>query len=305
MRALVHDPEAPAGLRHTETADPKPAPHQVLVEVAAVSLNSGEVRHLAQMRQPGEVPGWDAAGTVVRAADEGSGPALGTRVVTFGWDGAWAQLRAVDVSELAVVPDEVDLGAASSLPVAAVTALRAVRKLGPLLGTRVLVTGASGGVGRFAVQLAARGGAQVIAAVGSAERGAGLLDLGADQVVVDLADVDAPVRAVLDNVGGELLTAAYDLVEPDGTVVAIGSSSGDTVTLNLEAARNRGGGMSIIPIFRGDDSAADLAYLVGLLQAGALDPQIGWRGSWDDVHSATEALLSRTVAGKAVLDIGR
>lgn len=78
------------------------------------------------------------------------------------------------LGELAVLPDAVDTGTAAALPVAGVTALRALRGLGPLLGRRVLITGASGGVGRFAVQLAARAGAHVIAAVGSAARGAGL-----------------------------------------------------------------------------------------------------------------------------------
>jgi NADPH2:quinone reductase len=303
MRALVYTPDAPAGLRQAEVPEPATAPDEVLVAVASISLNSGEVRHLSQMRQPGEIPGWDAAGTVLRAAADGSGPAVGSRVVTFGWDGAWAQRRAASVSELAVVPDEVDLGAASALPVAAVTALRAVRRLGPLLGKRVLVTGASGGVGRFAVQLAALGGAEVIAAVGSPQRGEGLSELGAAEVVVGLDDVDPPLGAILDNVGGELLATAYGLLEPDGTAIAIGSPSGNSVTLDLEAARRRGGGTALIALSRGGDSAEDLSYLVGLLAVGRLDPQIGWRGSWDDVYAATEALLSRKVAGKAVLDL--
>ena len=100
-------------------------------------------------------------------------------MVTLGWSGAWAELRAVDTGELAVLPDGVEHGAAATLPVAGVTALRALRRTGPALGRRVLITGASGGVRRFAVQLAARAGAHVIAAVGRPERGAGLAELGA------------------------------------------------------------------------------------------------------------------------------
>ena len=97
---------------------------------------------------------------------------VGARVVTFGWAAGWAELRAVDTGELAVLPDGVDHDAAAALPVAGVTALRALRRLGPVLGRRVLITGASGGVGRFAVQLAARAGAHVVAAAGrSAARG--------------------------------------------------------------------------------------------------------------------------------------
>ncbi|WP_433237873.1 hypothetical protein ACQPYK_29760 [Streptosporangium sp. CA-135522] len=70
---------------------------------------------------------------------------MGSRVVTFGWSGAWARLRAVDTENLAVVPESVDLGAASALPVAGVSALQAVRRLGSVLGRRALVTGASAG----------------------------------------------------------------------------------------------------------------------------------------------------------------
>ena len=184
MRALLFDPTAPRGLRFKEVAPVNPAPSQALVEVHAIFLNFGELAFLPRNRQPGEVPGWDAAGVVVRAAADGSGPQEGGRVSTFGSSGAWAEMRAVDTRELAVIPNEVECGAASAIPVAGVTALRALRALGPLLGRRVLVTGASGGVGRFAVQLAHRAGAHVIACVGTAQRGQGLLDIGAAEVVV-------------------------------------------------------------------------------------------------------------------------
>jgi NADPH:quinone reductase-like Zn-dependent oxidoreductase len=93
--------------------------------------------------------------------------------VAFNWSDGWAQRRAASTDNIAVLPDSVEFHAAAALPVAGVTALQALRALGPVVGRRVLITGASGGVGRFAVQLAARAGAHVIAAVGSAARGAG------------------------------------------------------------------------------------------------------------------------------------
>jgi threonine dehydrogenase-like Zn-dependent dehydrogenase len=92
--------------------------------------------------------------------------------------------------------------------------LRALRAAGPLLGRRVLITGASGGVGRFAVQLAARAGARVIASVGSPARGQGLAERGADEVVVGLDSLDQPVGVVLDSVGGPQLVAARRLLAP-------------------------------------------------------------------------------------------
>ncbi|WP_026218956.1 zinc-binding dehydrogenase [Embleya scabrispora] len=89
------------------------------------------------------------------------------------------------------------------------------------VGRRVLITGAAGGVGRMAVQLAARAGARVIASVGTPERGAGLVELGAAEVVVGLDGVDEPLDVVLDNVGGPQLVAVWRLLAPGGTCRAL------------------------------------------------------------------------------------
>ncbi|MEV4753703.1 zinc-binding dehydrogenase [Micromonospora sp. NPDC049559] len=309
MRALVHDPDVPGRLAFAEVAEPRPRAAEALIEVRAASLNFAELA-FADRARPGGVPGLDAAGTVVAAADDGSGPAEGTRVVGFGWGGgAWAERRAVHTGELAVVPDCVELGAASALPAAGVTALRALRRLGPVLGRRVLVTGASGGVGRFAVQLAALAGAHVVASVGGPERGEGLREIGASEVVVGLADVTAPVSGVLENVGGRSLAEAFGLVEPGGRVLSVGMASREPTTIDFERERLRGGDRSIEPFvvghpIHGERFGADLGYLVGLLARGRLDPQVGWRGPWERAGEAAEALLGRRVRGKAVLDIG-
>lgn len=302
MRALVHDPEARHGLRLGEAPDPQPGPSDVLVQVAATSLNFGEVAFLRERVAPGAVAGWDASGTVVAAAADGSGPPAGTRVATFGWSAAWAQQRAVDTGELAVLPDAVDFGAAAALPVAGVTALRAVRRLGSVLGRRVLITGASGGVGRFAVQLAARAGAHVVAAVGSPERGEGLAQLGAAEVVVGLGDLGEPVDAALDNVGGRMLADILAVMRPVGCVLSVGMASLQPTTIDFELARMRAGGARIEAFVVGSGFGADLPYLVSLLEAGELDPQIGWRGSWNRAGEAAAALIDRRVRGKAILE---
>ena len=303
MRALIHDPAAPQGLTLREVPEPEPADGQALVAVQAIALNFGELAYLEQSRKPGEVPGWDAAGTVLRAAADGTGPAPGTRVVTFGWAGAWAEQRAVDVGELAAVPAAVDLGQASALPVAAVTALRALRRLGPVVGRRVLVTGASGGVGRFAVQLAARAGAYVIAAVGRPARGEGLAGLGASEVITSLDDLGEPVFGVLENVGGPLLAEAFSHTGEGGRAVSIGQASQQPTTIDFEEQRQYGGNRHLEPFTVGAGFGPDLAYLAGLLAAGDLDPQIGWRSSWRQADEAAAALLGRQVRGKAVLDL--
>jgi NADPH:quinone reductase-like Zn-dependent oxidoreductase len=276
-----------------------PGPGQVLVENHAISLNYGELRNIGGSA-PGDVPGWDSAGVVVRAAADGSGPPAGARVVTFGWGGAWGRLRAAETAEVAVVPETVDLGAASALPVAAVTALRAVRDLGGIIGRRILITGASGGVGRFAVQLAARAGAYVIASVGRPERAEGLTGIGAREVVTGLHGVEAPLHGILDNVAGPQLARAFALLAPGATAEWIGTASGQPVPLETPHKMSQG---RLNAFFLGDQLGQDLAYLLTLLDNGDLDPQIGWRGGWGQAAAAAEALFARRINGKAVLDL--
>jgi len=302
VRALVFDPAAKAGLRLGDTQDPVPGPSQALVRVAAISLNFADLAFLRDRKTPGAVPGFDAAGVVVSAAGDGSGPPAGDRVVTFGWAGGWAELRAVETTEVAVVPDGLDIGLAAAIPVAGVTALRALRRLGSLVGRRVLITGASGGVGRFAVQLAARAGAHVVASAGSPQRGEGLAALGAAEVVTGLDGVTQPVFAVLDNVGGHTLSQAYALLEPGGCAQSVGMASLEPTSIDFEQARLRGGGR-IEAFTVGDHFGPDLAYLIGLVAAGELDPQVGWRGPWHKAAEAAAALMERKVRGKAVLDV--
>src|SRR5262245_43392467 len=129
MRALRYDPDVPGRLALGEVPDPDPGPDRVLVQVAAVSLNFADVA-FPEIEVPGAVPGFDAAGTVVAPAADGTGPVAGTPVATFDWSGGWAELRAVDPADLAPVPAGIDLGAASAVPAAGVTALQAVRRLG-------------------------------------------------------------------------------------------------------------------------------------------------------------------------------
>ncbi len=300
MRALIVDPEAPGQLRLGEAPEPAPAPHQALVEVRHLSLNYGDLNG-ARNRPPGFVPGWDASGVVLQAASSGQGPAAGTRVVTtMGTQGGWAERRVVDIDELAVVPSDIELGASSTLPVAGVTALRALRRSGALLGRRVLITGASGGVGHFAVQLAALGGAHVIASVGSPARGEGLRKLGADEVVVGLEGVTAPLHVVIDNVGGPQLVAAWRLLGEGGVIECIGGTSQQDAVFPPSLAGMR---RSINSFQKGPRSGEDLEYLLRLMQAGKLQADIGWRGSWSRIAEASDALFGRRVAGKAVLDI--
>lgn len=292
MRGLVMDQAAPGMLRFTHLPDPRLKANQVLVRVSAISLNRGEVRDLRQ--QPaGAVPGWDAAGTVVQTARDNQGLCIGTRVVTNGWGGAWAELRAVDLDSLAVVPKDVDLGEASALPVAGVTALRALQVLGDVRGKRVMVTGASGGVGRFAVQLAHLAGARVVAVVGRPERAVGLKELGAEDTVVGTGVV--PVEAVLEAGGGASVQQGLQSLSTGGTFVAISADA--------QGVRSSSGNIRVMKFGMNGHAAPDLAELLQLMVQGQLQVQVGWRGNWSRVGEAAKALLDRKVDGKAVLEV--
>jgi len=301
MRALIVDPSAPAALRLAEVSEPVAGPSQVLLEVHHASLNHGDLNDARSGRvAPGAVLGSDAAGVVAQAAADGSGPAAGTRVVALA-PGAFAQRSAVAVGALAEVPPSVDLAEAAALPVAGVAALRALRAAGAVLGKRVLVTGASGGVGRFAVRLAAHAGAYVIASVGSVARGEGLAEAGADEVVVGLDGLDQPVEVVLDNVGGAQLVAAWELLAPGGSLQSIGWAAGEPAV--FPPYSTVGPPKSLTSFLNQGEAGGELATLVRLVAAGRLAVEVGWRGSWERAAEAAEALRGRRVRGKAVLDV--
>ncbi len=154
MLAVVNTPNAAAPVEIREVPEPHPASNEALVEVRAFSLNRGEWR-LFQIRPEGWRPGQDISGVVVQSAADGSGPEAGARVVALTDNAGWAQYAAVPAHRIAALPDNVRFEDAAALPVAGLTALRTLRFGAPLLGKRVLVTGAAGGVGHLST--AARG----------------------------------------------------------------------------------------------------------------------------------------------------
>ncbi len=305
MKAIVVDPASRSNLGFAEVPDPVPGPGQVLIDVRHTSLNAGEL-FMAEVLDPGTVLGFDASGIVVAAASDGSGPAVGSRVVSYADRGGWAQLRAVDTNDVAVVPDSIDLGEVATLPVAAGTALRALWQAGPAAGLRVFVTGATGGVGTFAVQLAKISGAYVIASTSSRERGKELLNLGADQVVADLDEIDQPVDIVIDQVGGPQLIRAYGLLAEGGSVQSVGWSSKQAATFPVASTLGRRQPISLTSVYNGGgltDRGKQFQALLNLVEAGRLEPVIGWRNTWDHIEDAVAALTSRTLVGKAILDL--
>jgi NADPH2:quinone reductase len=301
MDVLAVDPAAPARLRHTTASDPVPGPGEVLVRVTAAGVNPGEL-HGLEDAEAGTVPGWEAAGVVVGAAPDGSGPAPGTRVVTAGWSGGWAGLRAVPVTAVGTVPDGVADTEAATLPIAAGSALRALRDLGPVLGRRIVVTGATGAVGRFAVQLAALGGADVVATARDGAAAGELHELGAREVLPGPDAVHGTVDGVVDTVGGPGLVAAFGALAPGGTVVSVGRASRSDAVFPPDALLGDGTrhGRSLRTFFLYDGRPGlgrGLAWLARLVAERRLHTRV------DHVVPFTEApaALDAGLPGRAVL----
>ena len=307
-------PGTPEGLRIRPVPLPEPTRRDALVRVAAVSLNRGETWRALNIAPAGWTPGWDLAGTVAVAAADGSGPAVGERVVGIVAEGSWARYVAVPGDALARLPDAVPFAQAATLPVAGLTAYHALRQGGLLLGDAVLITGVTGGVGNFALQLARAAGAARRTAV---VRDGGRVDVerlrraGATDVSSGLRfDHDPELRfdLVVDGVGGPFLAQALSRLAPAGTCVSYGSSSGSPMTLDgrqfYSAPGSRVYGLVLFDELHGaGTAAAGLRRLVHLLAAGRLVPEISVQQSWRSVGAVARALIERSFAGKAVLTI--
>jgi NADPH:quinone reductase-like Zn-dependent oxidoreductase len=307
MRGLITDPAAPGGLRLTDDlAERPPGPGECVVDVRAFSVNYGETI-LIRERPDGWRPGQDVAGIVVRRAADGSGPTEGTRVAAYlDWEG-WAERVPAPTRAVAALNDRVALEEAATLPVAGLTALRALREGGAVLGRNVLVTGATGGVGQFAVQLARAAGATVTAQVSSPSRETEARELGAHHVVTSLQDPDlGPFHLVLDGVGGDLLAQAVHRMAPGATFVAYGRVGNATSQVSISDFYRQAWNARIIGFISPvpeETKGEDLAILAGLVADGRLRPRIGLTLGWDKTAEALAALSRREVRGKAVLTI--
>ena len=302
MRGYITDSKAPDGLRFArDLPEPKPAEDEALVNVRAFAVNRGELG-LIRRRSDGFQPGQDVSGTILAAASDGSGPRAGARVVGVAdWHG-WAERIAISTKQLALIDDSVSFEQAASLPIAGLTALRALRAAGAILGRRVLVTGATGGVGQFAVQLAVAGGALVTAHVSAAARIAQARALGAVAVCVDINEQVGPFEVVLDGVAGCVLEDALHRLEPGGTLVTYGAASGAASISLLDFPRGPSSKLvALSHYYPPDERGADIAVLAEFVADGRLVPQIGSLRDWSELPTTLNDLRGRSVRGRAVL----
>jgi NADPH:quinone reductase-like Zn-dependent oxidoreductase/ketosteroid isomerase-like protein len=299
MRAVV--PVGPGEVAVSEVDEVEPGPGDVVIEVAAFSINRGETFQLERPRD-GWRPGKDIAGVVVESSADG--PPIGSRVVAHLPHSGWAERVIAPATQVAVLPDDVSFQQAAALPLAGLTALRLLRTAGSVIGRRILLTGASGGVGHYVTELAAAAGASLTAVVSSPARGERLLELGAETLVYDVADAAGPFDLVLESVGGASLPVALSKLAYGGQLIWFGQASRQPI------------GLDFFSMFDGPENATirhfhytdgrddeDLATLVRLVATGRLHPELGRIEDWSQTDDVLDALRNRRIRGNAVLTL--
>ncbi|MGH7046797.1 MAG: zinc-binding dehydrogenase [Stellaceae bacterium] len=312
IRAVVVDPSVSGRLAIREVSLRDPDRDEVGVRVTAISLNRGETRRALQVAEPGWRPGWDFAGIVETEAADGSGPAPGTRVVGLLPSGAWAERVNCRSHAVAALPQTVGDAAAATLPVAGLTALHALRQGGLLLGRKVLIDGASGGVGHLACQLAVAAGAFVWGHVRRDEHRTAVAEWCGERVAVGrelaAAKPHGPFWLILDSVGGNALAAALCMLQPSGTCVTFGVSGANSATIESREFFATGGtrlyGLTLFhELMSVERAGIGLALLAELIAAQKLRPRIAVEAPWGEIGGIAQRLIDRDFIGKAVLHI--
>jgi NADPH:quinone reductase len=306
MRALVADPTASPALSLADVPEPAPGPGQLLLGMEAASVNRGEVR-TAGKQPPGTVIGWDVAGTVAALGEGVTEFDVGERVVAVSPSGgAFAERVVVPAEWTAPLPGACDFVTAATLPVAGVTAVGILRLARVHAGDRVLVTGAAGGVGLFAVQLAFQARATVTGQAGSEERAKTVRATGADALVHpgDGSPVDGEFDVVLDGIGGPMLGPLLDATTPGGRVVVYGNSADAESTLRVERFYSKGVtilGFRVFTSVPPTQGVKDMANLADQAASGALEVTVQATAPLAGALGLIRDMYDRKVTGKVVL----
>ncbi|WP_305788248.1 NADP-dependent oxidoreductase [Symbioplanes lichenis] len=308
MKAVrFHEYGDPSVLRQEDVELPVPAAGQVRVRVAATSFNGvdGNIR-AGFMRGPIPVelphtPGLDVAGTVDALGEGVTGFATGDEVIGFlpmTGTGASAEYVLAPAEVLTRAPKSVPLADAAALPVVGLTAWQALFEHGQVAaGQRVLINGAGGAVGDYAVQLAQRAGAYVIGVAGP-RSSARVTEAGAAEVLGhDAAEVGEPVDVVLNlaPVEPERLASLVTLIRDGGVLV--------NTTVWMPAPSDERRGVRGINLFVRSDSE-QLAQLVALADAGELSIEVARRVPLAELPALHAEAAAGTVTGKVVVQVG-
>lgn len=321
MRAVIQDRYgSSAVLRLARVARPVIADHEVLVRVRAAGLDRG-TEHLMTgkpyvmrlgfgLRRPkNPVSGRDVAGTVARVGSSVTRFAAGDEVYGIA-PGSFAEYAVAREDKLARKPVNLSFAQAAVVHVSAGTALQALSDIGRVqAGQSVLVHGASGGVGTYAVQLAKAFGAEVTAVCSTAKLDL-VTSLGADHVIdyshEDFADGTRRYDLILDIGGRPSVRRLRRALEPRGTVVFVGGENGGSLT--GMGRQLRGALLSLflrqrLALFMAKERATDLERLTELIEAGKVIPSMDRSYPLDEAPNAMRLLERGQVRGKVAITV--
>ena len=306
-----------------EVPDPVPGPDQVVIDMAAASLNFPDLLVIAGLYQfrpePPFVPGAEGAGTVSAVGSDVTDVRVGQRVMAVGVQGAFADRWVADASAVIPTPGDMDFETAASLTLAFGTSYHALKQRAALQpGETLLVLGAAGGVGSAAIEIGKAMGATVIAAASTDEKLEFCRSLGADLTVnYATENLKGTVKeltggrgadVIYDPVGGDLSEQAFRAIAWRGRHLVIGFAAGDIpkMPLNLPLLK----GASIVGVFWGSFTSREPeanmrngADLFAMLSDGTLKPRVTNVFPLEEYEAAFDLMASREAKGKIVLRI--
>lgn len=335
MKAVIFEEHGPvSNLKVADLPDPTPAAGEALVRVRAVALNGFDPMILAKI--PGlntplpMIPGGDISGEIAGFGPDTAvdGLEVGSRVLidpligntgVFGETvrGGACEFVTVPVTNLVPLPDAVSFEDAAALPIAYGTAYRMIRHRGKIAaGEKVLVLGATGGVGVCSVQLAKLAGAEVAACTSSSAKGEQLRAIGVDHVI-NVAETDfvkatqalwgkprvfdegGGADVVVNFVGGDDWPRALRCVKRGGRILTCGATNGYDPKTDIRFIWS----FEISIIGSNCWSRSDLADLLDLVAQGRLKPQVSSVRPLEELPVSLQELIDRKVFGKAVLRV--
>ncbi|MBU2695327.1 NAD(P)H-quinone oxidoreductase [Pimelobacter sp. 30-1] len=323
MRAVTQTaPGGPETLVVSELPDPVPGPGEILLDVAATAVNRADLLQRQGFYPPppgaSDVIGLECSGTVAALGEGVSGWGVGDAVCALLAGGGYASRVVVPAGQVMPVPDGIDLVTAAALPEVACTVWSNVFMVAALRPDEVfLVHGGGGGIGTFAIQLAAASGARVFTTAGSADKLERCRELGAE-VAINYRDEDfvevvrtatggAGADVVLDNMGAKYLGRNVDVLADEGRLVIIGMQGGAKAELNIgQLLSKRGAVIATALRSRPIESKARICASVvehvwPLVADGQVQPVVSAVLPLDEVAEAHRLIESGEAVGKVLL----
>lgn len=323
MKAIVQDVYGSVEVLELRDVDaPVPGDDDVLIRVRAAGVDQGVWHLMTGLPYLTRVVGYGLRKPKTRIrgrAVAGRVEAVGRNIVGFRTgdevygtcEGSFAEYACAKEGRLAPKPKNLSFEQAAAVPISAVTALQALRNAGRIqAGQEVLVIGAAGGVGAYAVQLAKAFGAQVTGVCSTAKTDL-VRSIGADHVIDythdDFADGSRQFDLIVDTAGNRPLTVLRRALKPKGTLAIVGGEGGGRLTGGFQ----RSLGAGLLSVFVGQrlrgvmaaERAEDLRFLTGLIEAGAVTPVIGKSYALADAPAAIRDLRDGHLRGQAVVTV--